>query len=84
MRTMLLQLKREGYLYPVEEFQEPCFHVMVFPPYRQYVAPRQVATADRPATRAAVRHRVRRHHVRHRAPSTRAAQQSPALAQSGN
>ncbi len=35
MRRYLLRMKREGYLYAVEEFQEPCFHVMVYPTYRQ-------------------------------------------------
>lgn len=38
MRQVLLNLKRAGYLYAVEEFEEPCFHVMVYPTYRQYVA----------------------------------------------
>jgi hypothetical protein len=38
MRQVLFQLKRAGYLYAIEEFEEPCFHVMVYPTYRQYVA----------------------------------------------
>ena len=38
MRGVLFRLKRSGYLYAIEEFQEPTFHVMVFPNYRQYVA----------------------------------------------
>jgi Family of unknown function (DUF5715) len=38
MRHVLLDLKRSGYVYAVEEFEEPCFHMMVYPIYRQYVA----------------------------------------------
>lgn len=38
MRRYLRQMKAAGYLYPVEEFHEPCFHVMVFPTYRHYAA----------------------------------------------
>jgi Family of unknown function (DUF5715) len=38
MRNVLFQLKSAGYLYAIEEFQEPCFHVMVYPTYRRYVA----------------------------------------------
>jgi hypothetical protein len=38
MRKVLYGLKRSNYLYAVEEFEEPCFHVMVYPTYRQYVA----------------------------------------------
>jgi hypothetical protein len=36
LRKMLLEMKNEGYLYAIEEFQEPCFHVMVYPTYRQF------------------------------------------------
>jgi hypothetical protein len=82
MRSMLLQLKREGYLYAIEEFQEPCFHVMVFPTYREYTAPRQFATADRPSAKVRVRYRRRRRHVRRRAPATHASQPSAVPAQS--
>jgi hypothetical protein len=38
MRSVLFRLKKSGYLYAIEEFQEPAFHVMVYPNYRQYVA----------------------------------------------
>lgn len=38
MRNVLFRLKKSGYLYAIEEFQEPTFHVMVYPTYRQYVA----------------------------------------------
>lgn len=35
MRQYLVRMERAGYLYAIEEFHEPCFHVMVFPTYRQ-------------------------------------------------
>jgi hypothetical protein len=37
MRRTLLRLKKSGYIYAIEEFQQPTFHVMVYPNYRQYV-----------------------------------------------
>jgi hypothetical protein len=37
MRHVLLRLEQSGYLYAIEEFEEPCFHVMVYPTYRRYV-----------------------------------------------
>lgn len=37
MRRVLSSLKAKGYLFPVEEFQQPNFHVMVFRNYPQYV-----------------------------------------------
>lgn len=37
MRQVLVSLEQEGYLYAVEEFQQPTFHVMVYPTYREYV-----------------------------------------------
>jgi Family of unknown function (DUF5715) len=38
MRRVLLSLADSGYIYAIEEFQEPNFHIMVYPDYRQYVA----------------------------------------------
>ena len=38
MRRVLHSIKVEGYLYAVEEFQQPAFHVMVYKNYPQYVA----------------------------------------------
>lgn len=38
MRRVLAGLARGGYLYAVEEFQQPCFHVMVYPAYQGYVS----------------------------------------------
>ncbi len=38
MRSVLFRLKKSGYLYAIEEFHQPTFHVMVYPNYRQYVA----------------------------------------------
>jgi hypothetical protein len=38
MRQVLYGLARSGYLYAVEEFEQPCFHVMVYPTYQDYVS----------------------------------------------
>jgi hypothetical protein len=38
VRRVLLRLHQGGYLYAVEEFEQPTFHVMVYPTYREYVA----------------------------------------------
>jgi Family of unknown function (DUF5715) len=45
MRQYLVRLERAGYLYAIEEFHEPCFHVMVFPTYRRYVIRRATLQA---------------------------------------
>jgi Family of unknown function (DUF5715) len=37
MRDVLYSLREAGYLYAIEEFQEPTFHVMVYTNYPQYV-----------------------------------------------
>ena len=37
MRKVLYSLRRGGYLYAIEEFQQPTFHVMVFRNYPEYV-----------------------------------------------
>jgi hypothetical protein len=39
MRRHLIQMERAGYLYAIEEFHQPCFHVMVFPTYRHHATP---------------------------------------------
>ncbi|MGH9739308.1 MAG: DUF5715 family protein [Candidatus Acidiferrales bacterium] len=36
LRRQLVELEQSGYLYAVEEFRQPCFHVMVYPNYRDY------------------------------------------------
>lgn len=38
MRRVLYSLQQSGFIYAIEEFQEPNFHIMVYPDYRQYVA----------------------------------------------
>lgn len=38
VRQVLFSLKKAGYLYAIEEFEEPNFHIMVYPTYREYVA----------------------------------------------
>ena len=49
LRRQLIQLQQSGYIYAVEEFHQPCFHVMVFPNYRDYVPhpPSQSLEAER-------------------------------------
>ncbi|MDE3155045.1 MAG: hypothetical protein KGN76_08070, partial [Acidobacteriota bacterium] len=37
MRRVLSQLRRRRVLYAIEEFYQPCFHVMVFRNYADYV-----------------------------------------------
>lgn len=38
MRRVLFRLHQAGYLYAVEEFEQPTFHIMVYPTYREYVS----------------------------------------------
>jgi hypothetical protein len=38
MRDVLYTLKQRGYLYAVEEFEQPTFHIMIYPDYTEYVA----------------------------------------------
>jgi hypothetical protein len=37
MRRVLSSVKEKGYLYPVEEFKQPNFHIMVYRNYPEYV-----------------------------------------------
>lgn len=37
MRDVLYSLRKRGYVYAIEEFDEPTFHVMVYPNYPDYV-----------------------------------------------
>jgi uncharacterized protein DUF5715 len=37
MRDVLYSLRRQGYLYAIEEFEQPTFHVMVYRNYPEYV-----------------------------------------------
>ncbi len=43
VRNVLGQLRRKGYLYAIEEFQQPTFHVLVHRHYVDYVAQRTTA-----------------------------------------
>jgi hypothetical protein len=38
MRDVLFSLRENGYLYAIEEFQQPTFHIMVYRSYLDYVA----------------------------------------------
>lgn len=40
MRRVLSSLKRQGYLYAIEEFRQPVFHIMVYRNYPEYVKAR--------------------------------------------
>ena len=44
VRKVLFQLRSTGYLYAIEEFQQPTFHVLVLRRYADYVAQRMVAS----------------------------------------
>ncbi len=44
VRNVLFQLRSTGYLYAIEEFQQPTFHVLVLRRYADYVAQRMVAS----------------------------------------
>ncbi|HTU32542.1 MAG TPA: DUF5715 family protein [Candidatus Acidoferrum sp.] len=54
LRRNLVQMERAGYLYAIEEFHQPCFHVMVFPTYREDVVPSGSTTV----ARAHAKHRL--------------------------
>lgn len=45
MRRVLASLKRQGYLYAVEEFRQPVFHIMVYKSYPEYVTKLERAKA---------------------------------------
>lgn len=66
MRARLYSLREGGYLYAIEEFYEPVFHVMVYPNYTRYKAAPQ---RRRQTRRVAVQH----HHPRRVVPAAQAA-----------
>jgi Family of unknown function (DUF5715) len=37
VREVLYSLREQGYVYAIEEFYQPTFHIMVYPNYAQYV-----------------------------------------------
>lgn len=95
MRNILLELKNAGYIYPIEEFQEPCFHVMVLPTYRNYAAdPLGQATSRRasvrrpPVSGSSVHRKFRRrrriHHAAHHVGVARAAGHPDEAARAAN
>jgi len=51
IRRVLFSLRQARYLDAIEEFQEPCFHVMVYPTYQEYVA--RLTTHRQPVPRVA-------------------------------
>lgn len=44
MRNVLARLRRLGYLYAIEEFRQPTFHILVHRRYEEYVAQRTAAS----------------------------------------
>jgi len=46
MRRVLHSIKQKGYLYPVEEFKQPNFHIMVYRNYPEYVAQLKARKTD--------------------------------------
>jgi hypothetical protein len=40
MRRVIYSLKRQGYLYGIEEFHQPVFHIMIYRSYHEYVSAR--------------------------------------------
>ncbi len=46
LRRVLYSLRGKGYLYAIEEFHQPVFHVMVFRKYEDYVDRKTDDTAD--------------------------------------
>jgi len=53
MRRVLFGLRRRSVLYAIEEFYQPCFHVMVYRNYLGYV--REISSSPRRRTEAAAR-----------------------------
>lgn len=45
MRNVLVSLRSKGYLYAIEEFRQPTFHVLVLRRYEEYVAQRTAASS---------------------------------------
>jgi len=59
MRDVLLSLRKQGYLYAIEEFAQPTFHVMVYRSYPTYV--RQLTRrVHRKTTKSRLAHRRKR------------------------
>ena len=44
VRNVLISLREQGYLYAIEEFRQPAFHVLVLRKYEDYVAQRMAAS----------------------------------------
>ena len=44
MRRVLVSIKQKGFLFAVEEFKQPNFHIMVYRNYPEYVARLQART----------------------------------------
>jgi hypothetical protein len=47
MRGVLYSLKKQGYLYAIEEFQQPTFHIMIHRSYTGYVKRLEARSAQR-------------------------------------
>lgn len=49
MREVLYSLRQQGFLYAVEEFSQPTFHIMVYKNYPEYVAGLQARRSEQGA-----------------------------------
>jgi hypothetical protein len=47
MRKVIYSLREQDYLYAIEEFSQPTFHIMVYRDYRTYVKNKTVLLAER-------------------------------------
>jgi hypothetical protein len=47
MRKVIYSLREQDYIYAIEEFSQPTFHIMVYRDYRTYVKNKTVLLAER-------------------------------------
>ena len=47
MRGVLRSLREQGYIFAIEEFRQPAFHIMVYRQYEDYVDERLAAAGQR-------------------------------------
>ena len=52
MRGVLRSLREQGYIFAIEEFRQPAFHIMVYRQYEDYVDERLAAAKQRGESRA--------------------------------
>lgn len=52
MRDVLRSLREKGYIFAIEEFRQPAFHIMVYRQYEDYVDERVAAAKERGSSQA--------------------------------